>query len=278
MVKGKSSASGGGGRYNNGSTATGGASGTSAYTTPPKSTDSTPGVERQSPNDGNPRTPTKRSSTRPSPPEYQASATQLEVYKDKRRAGRDCPRCLWPLILKPHADPTKHPRPACVRWVFNDCAWIGLQIQFRGKFCYVCGVEFAVGDVVWVFVREGFGVENFCLTDEDCLKKKDEQGYPVRVRKANASDAEKGCFDCHKADNTITIGQQVVAARTIDPRHAACAYKSRQDAIEHINNLADTNSEAANSAKAARSAGAKRFAKHNTPDNERVQPGEALDF
>jgi len=31
-------------------------------------------------------------------------------------------------------------------------------------------------------------VDNFCLTDEDCLKHKDHEGYPVRVRKANQDD------------------------------------------------------------------------------------------
>lgn len=94
------------------------------------------------------------------------------------------------------------------------------------------------------------------------------------------SQVEKGCTDCHKSDNSISLGQQVVAAKTIDPRHVACAYKSRQDAIESINAIADHNSEQSNSAKAARSAGARRFAATNgaRPEAERVQPGEALDF
>eukprot|EP00904_Undaria_pinnatifida_P011876 jgi/Undpi1/7819/HiC_scaffold_23.g10292.m1 len=87
-------------------------------------------------------------------------------------------------------------------------------------------------------------IHNFCLTDDDCLKKKDNDGDPIRIRKANLSDfdptlpykqADNGCFGCCKIDHAITFGQQLVAARTIDPRHAACAYKSRQDAIEHMN-------------------------------------------
>ena len=80
-------------------------------------------------------------------------------------------------------------------------------------------------------------------------------------------------------DNTITVGQHVVAEKTTNPRHAACAYKSRQNAVDYINRIADEWSEASSSAKAARRDSVKRFAATGeTPDDERLQPGEALDF
>ena len=162
MGKGKNSASSGGSRSNG--SAAGAASSASGNNTT-TSTPATPvrDAEQSSANDDNPQTPTKRSSTKPSPPPYEATATQLEVYNGKQRAGRDCPRCVWPLILNSHNDPRKHPRPACPRWQFDDCAFLGLQIHFGGKFCWVCGVKFVEGDIVWVYGEPSSFIFIFCV-------------------------------------------------------------------------------------------------------------------
>ena len=37
-------------------------------------------------------------------------------------------------------------------------------------------------------VHDVGNIHNFCLTDDDCLKKKDNDGDPIRIRKANLSD------------------------------------------------------------------------------------------
>ena len=75
MGKGKNSASIGGSR-SNGSAA--GAAGSASGNNTTTSTPATPvrDAEQSSTND-KPQTPTKRSSTRPSPPPYEATATQL---------------------------------------------------------------------------------------------------------------------------------------------------------------------------------------------------------
>lgn len=104
----------------------------------------------------NPATPTKRSPTTSTPPPYEASAEQLALYEGKEKAGRPCPRCAWPLILNPSKNPNSRPRPACIRWQYGDCAFLGLQIQFSRKFCWVCGVEFNEGDITWVYGEPWF--------------------------------------------------------------------------------------------------------------------------
>ena len=112
MGKGKNSASSGGSR-SDGSAA--GAAGSASGNNTTTSTPATPvrDAEQSSTNDDNPQTPTKRSSTRPSPPPYEATATQLEVYNGKQRACRDCPRCVWPLILNRTTTPgSTHAPPA----------------------------------------------------------------------------------------------------------------------------------------------------------------------
>ena len=52
--------------------------------------------------------------------------------------------------------------------------------------------------------EDGSGVENFCLADEDCLKKRDEEGFPVRVRKANTSDVSNPVLLCNRSLNFDT--------------------------------------------------------------------------
>ena len=70
---------------------------------------------------------------------------------------------MWPLILNPHNDPRKNPRPACPRWQFDDCDFLGLQIHFGVKFCWVCGVKFVEGDIVWVYGEPSSFILIFCV-------------------------------------------------------------------------------------------------------------------
>lgn len=99
----------------------------------------------------NPQTPTKRPTVGPTPPRYEASAEQLKLYADERHAGKPCPRCAWPMILVDNQDPKKLPRPGCIRWKHGDCAFLGLTLQWGGKFCWVCGTKLSQGDIVWVY-------------------------------------------------------------------------------------------------------------------------------